>query len=102
MIESYYLKNWMRLLPAAFCVQPDGQILGTDGTVVTVMGPSAQVIEAVFRNLGELVDLAESRESMRVQLEVAKDVADHADDVVQLIEKSCTCGAKDGLAKGDR
>jgi CPA2 family monovalent cation:H+ antiporter-2 len=27
---------------------------------------------------------------------------DHADDVVQLIEKSCTCGAKDGLAKGDR
>lgn len=93
MITPTDLSNWKATFPAGFTLKADGTIVGTDGTTVTVSGPAAHYIRAMLVDVHSVIERAIDHDQMQRERDAAKDVSDYADDVMEALEKGCTCGA---------
>ena len=97
MITTADMSKWKSILPAGFTVKADGVVVGSDGTAVIVTGPSAKVIQTLLADVHTLLERSIDHDQMRMERDAAKDVSDYADDVMEALEKGCTCGAVNSI-----
>lgn len=102
MIDTTDFRKWKSLLPAGFTVKADGVVVGSDGTAVIVTGPSAKIVQTMLAEIHTVIDRSIDHDQMRMERDAAKDVSDYADDVMDALESTCTCGALNSieLSKG--